>query len=359
MTLSAFVIRVLDKAAPEYTFSESTFFLLKEICNAEGINLIDSTLSDETGQIPFQIIENIENSDIVFAIVEKNENVWYEVGYADKVDSSKVIVLAREDYKLPFDRYSHRSFLLDLSNYPDIAAKKPKIVNMMRLIIGSNRAIRILNDDDFCDRIQEFIAKSPDYREKTLKRLTDLSKDPGVGTQLRKRSMITLMQFGEFDAAYLTSLTLPHVSAELREQVLYSIEQIEMPAPPDVWQNSLKEKRNVTVLRACAMAATGQFMKGLMQKEFFDQNFMAHKRWEVRKNIAVKLFEGINFKNADHLYILEKVMSDKKQDVYNKFKEFLDEIRDEMTKECKTLLNEILTRIDTSPLYKKLGGKID
>ena len=96
--LSAFYIRVLGVKKEGYDESQKLAPVLKEVCNDLGIELKDASESSAIADITKELKEAIESADIVFADANSsNQNVWYEIGFADNVKVSKVVCLNRSE----------------------------------------------------------------------------------------------------------------------------------------------------------------------------------------------------------------------------------------------------------------------
>src|SRR6266480_3537181 len=95
--LEAFYIRVMNESKNGYAESEALRSILADICVQYDIILKDAGDYRSVGIISDQIANALDKADVIFADGNSsNENVWYEIGYSDRIHVAKVICLAKE-----------------------------------------------------------------------------------------------------------------------------------------------------------------------------------------------------------------------------------------------------------------------
>src|SRR5687768_15833340 len=75
---------------------------VREAATMSGIQLAHPKESQKAGSIMDQVRNEIEHADIVIAILRKNWNIGYEVGFAHRA-GRPVILIATSDQNIPFD----------------------------------------------------------------------------------------------------------------------------------------------------------------------------------------------------------------------------------------------------------------
>lgn len=108
--LSVFVIMPFTE-----TWSDDTYFILKDVCQDINANIIRADEVLGSNIIIDDIISQIKKSNIIIAdITVRNANVYYELGYAHAL-GKKVILIAQEGTEIPFDIAYIRYLTYDLS----------------------------------------------------------------------------------------------------------------------------------------------------------------------------------------------------------------------------------------------------
>src|SRR5258708_1952949 len=112
--LTTFFIRVLNEHKDGFLDSEELRPHLEAVAREFDAILKDASDYHALGKISEQVVEAIETSDVIFADANsRNENVWYEIGYADRTNARKVVCLYKRGRVLPFDRVDMRSIQYD------------------------------------------------------------------------------------------------------------------------------------------------------------------------------------------------------------------------------------------------------
>lgn len=329
MASVAFMIRVLSEQKEGFRDSENAAHLVRPICEELGLQLRDARAYNSVGVITEQIKEAIETCDVVVAEASSsNENVWYEIGFADRIDASKVILIYRNDRVLPFDRTHIRSFPLHSGSLQSIDETRSAISAAIADIISVSAVKRLLRGEHSTETIPEYLGRRPALLRRATDALREISTDVEKAAELRQRAFAVLFRIGDLDDSSIISQTERIVDARVREEVFDIAGSIERALPDAVWRNALAADRSVPVMRAMARAATTHFLRGTLNTEWFLSDFLGHTRWEVRKHIAMTCFAALPTidEPAGCTEIVLAVLRDDYDEVRRRLEEYLDQI---------------------------------
>lgn len=326
----AFHIRVLNDKKEGYFFSKNVDYLLRSVCEKLGIELRNAESYNSPGIITNQIKEAIERADVIIAdAASSNENVWYEIGYADRIDENKVILLAPKGHLLPFDRSHVRSFIWDRENIEDDDRIREAVSVAMTEIVGANAVRRMLHLDHPASKIPEYLSRRPSIVENAIRKLQDISTDVEESGELRRRALNVLARLDRLDEQTLFLQTDPMVNEEVRIEIFDMIAQINEPISEEIWNNGLEESRSVGVMRVLARASAHHYLRGNFSDEWYFSNFLGHPRWEIRKHITIALLKSFDDSNiSSAAAALRKLASDNAEEVGNRLREWLRAVKE-------------------------------
>lgn len=140
--MKAFVIMPFDKR-----FARIFFECIRPACKRLGIDAIRADETHEPGKIIDQIIRLIKDSLFVIAdISQKNDNVFYELGYAHALNKDAVL-LSNNTRPLPFDVRADRVILYDRKNNRWSEELSERISGAIEQLYKRSKRI-LLNDID-------------------------------------------------------------------------------------------------------------------------------------------------------------------------------------------------------------------
>lgn len=355
----AFVIRVLNQDKEGYREGENVQFHLDRICAELGVDLRTAETFSSVGQITDIIKDAIESADIIFAEVSApNENVWYEVGYADRINEGKVIILCRDGQRLPFDRAHQKTFFFDPHDHKATVAVFEAVKNAAESILSVSAIFRLIVADRPEHTIPEYIQNNPKISDACIQTLRNLARDIERPAEVRRRAIHVLSRVGAADPESLVRLTQRLTDASVRVEIFDLIQTMAIEVPEEVWNNAKEARLNVQVMRAAARAGGKQFALGLLSRRIAEDTFINHERWEPRKHFLILILDNCNdLSNEDLMFVAGKLISDSHEEVTNRF---LDWVRStENTSELTENQTSLLELIQSSHAKSSVREKAD
>ena len=264
--LTAFLIRVLNpQKNPDFEVSETIADVLRRACDELHIELRQADHQSRVGVITETMRKDIRDSDVVFADANSaNENVWYEIGYADCVNLEKVICVFHEDRSLPFDRRDVRSVdyksLDDRKFHDDL---RNAIVAVLKKVVFPS-LIPSGGVDSEKDAADDFVRKLPpqlcDLGVQWL-----LSVVRGSETHhltARRAAVRALDDLGGLTPDTCVELTRNTMHHSVRAAVYDQLSTSEIDVPSDVWVFHMRELREQVLIDAFAKAVSHYWLAG-------------------------------------------------------------------------------------------------
>jgi hypothetical protein len=295
--LSGFLIRVLNEQKDGYDEGERLTPILREVCAEYDIDLRHAGDYHSIGSITKQVTDAIEAADIVVADANsENENVWYEIGFADSVLSEKVICLSRDDRTLPFDRHGIRSIKYAHSDdgYASVATK---LRNTLADFVRDQILRRYIDIPDARLREEEAavaIARrvhSDNLRAIARTWLFTAARDTNREAFSRRVAIRSLSKMDQLDDALLVELCRPvednHVRAAVYDQLFHMRRDVDT----SVWGWPAEELTKSPVLEAFARAAARYWLDGRLEEDWFRQRVSASADSTMRRALLSALQE--------------------------------------------------------------------
>lgn len=320
----AFFIRVLNPDKPGHDQSEIIESILSEICVDFQLELVDATDVNRTGRISNQILRSLENADVVFADANtSNENIWYEIGYTHALNTEKLIYFFEQGRQLPFDISDHRGIAYSMAKIANRSFHK-ELIEMLDHLLSHGALARLLKSDHYGTATAEYISIRPQLKDSFITYLKESSLNIDNSPELRRRSIDVLLSLGYLDDQIAERLSKPLVEEHIRQVLFDRIAQIGYKPTKQVWLNGLEEKLRHPVLRDLSRGATSQFLKGNVEPNFFESNFVKHENWVVRKHVTINLLDSIS---EIALPMLKILTQDLREEVIKRFVEWFDKTK--------------------------------
>lgn len=325
----AFFLRVLSKKKDGFKESENASHHLKKICKGLGVELKDANSYDTIGQITETIRKAIVDADVIFVeLSSSNENVWYELGYADKVDPTKIVRICRQGRELPFDTTHLRVFFIDPDDHASVEDDFERVRNATLNIISASAVYRMLRSDNFETIVPEYIHSHSHLHEQIVSFLLDTARDINKSSEERRRSIIIISKVAEIGDDTLISLTNRHTESSVRETVFNVVGESLRPIPEAVWTNGYEATLSVPVMRAAAIAAARHYCADIMSFETFNRAFLEHDRWEARKNAVSEIFKkSLDITPEKILPVVIVAAKNQREEVRNRVIEWVESLK--------------------------------
>jgi hypothetical protein len=170
--------------------------VIKQVLEAEefGYKVKRADEDADPGMIGDRVISDITHAELVVAdLTDLNPNAFYELGIRHSIEKPTVHV-ARSDTQLPFDNVSHRTILIDLTDWQSIVRGREQLAASARAIkepdyqvsnpiTQANASFKMRQSADPRDRIiselQERLAGLEMRWAYAQNRVTDLTGDLG------------------------------------------------------------------------------------------------------------------------------------------------------------------------------------
>jgi hypothetical protein len=293
--LTAFLIRVLNDQKEGFDEGERLTDILREVCGDFDIEVRHAGDYQIVGRISEQVLNAIVEADFVFADANSsNENVWYEIGYADKVLTEKVICLSHVGRVLPFDRHDIRSIRYGASadGYALLAGDLRK---MVRELVCSLVLRRPIENDKMGIRetaiALEIVRRLQSPKLRTIGRdwLKLFARDSRNNSIPRRTAICTLAMLDELSDDLAVELTRPVVDEQVRSVVYEQLYQLRKPVDEAVWDCRSEDLRNQNLRDAFARAAARYWLDGRLRDEWFRERIEADMN--VRSALLMALQE--------------------------------------------------------------------
>lgn len=270
--LDAFYIRVLNANKAGFADSEGLAAVLGEVCEALDITLRDATDYKAVATISDQITKALDDADVIFADGNSsNENVWYEIGYADRIKVRKVICLSREGRVLPFDRAGIRSI-----KYGDLDKDRGKLSNeildAVKTIICEVNVRGLLKAGGLPEEFAQRVRNNMDtglLREIAAGWLLNHCRDTRTDVGERQAAVRALSALDAL-AGNLDVLTDRFVDPSVRIVVYQEVARIRDAVSDAVWAISPDDLPG-DLMRAFAKAAVQHWVDGNLPDAWFRQ----------------------------------------------------------------------------------------
>lgn len=263
--LSAFLIRVLNpQKKPDFDVSEAIAEVLGGVCADLHIDLRQADHKSGVGVITQKMRRDIRDADIVFADANSpNENVWYEIGYADCVNLEKVICIFKSDRTLPFDRRDIRSVeYLSLTDAKFRTELRDAIITVLKKVVFPTLIPygEIENEKDAAD---EFVRKLPQQicdlgRQWLLNVVRDASAHHSTA---RRAAVRALDDLGGLTRDVCVELTRNTIHPSVRAAVYDQLSTSDMDVSPEVWDQP-RDLRDQALIDSFAKAITHYWCAG-------------------------------------------------------------------------------------------------
>lgn len=260
--LTAFFIRVLNRDKTGFAESEQLRPVLETVSHSFDVLLKDASDYHSLGKISDQVTEAIEKSDVVFADANSaNENVWYEIGYADRTNAKKVICLYIRGRVLPFDRTDMRSIQYDPSEQ-GLMALEAQLTKMLMDLLCDKRLREILTRAEGPQLVTHYLS-SKRLRALGIEWLMARVRDTHEVEALRIASLKAIGALGAVDVSLLLELFNPTVeSPKVMTAAYEQAGDSDEPLPETTWI-PFPELTSQSFLReAYATALIKQWLKG-------------------------------------------------------------------------------------------------
>ena len=295
--LRAFLIRVLNEHKDGFHESERLTEVLRIACSEFQIELRHAGDYHGIGRISEQVLSAIIDADLVFADANSNnENVWYEIGFADRVQREKVICLSLTDRVLPFDRHDIRSipYRASAEGY-DLLTRSLRqtlrelICNLILRQLVEAENVRFHEEENAISVARRL--ESPRLKEIGRDWLRTVALDSRKNPFPRRTAIRALAIIGELSDELAIELTRPVVDENVRASIYEQLFQLRKPVAPAVWEYRADDLRDVMVLDAFAKASARYWLDGQLPDEWLRGRVAADTT--VRKALIESLQELI------------------------------------------------------------------
>lgn len=236
---------MLNPNKPGFEESNDIRRILDPVCAKYAITLRDSDDYGLPESINEKILSALLESDVIFADANQcNENIWYEIGYADRINMSKVIVLSKEDRDLPFDRAHIRSIKYQQTN--GAAELVGSVERAIKETLITNTIIRTLTEK------KNIISGEVAARQIAKALNNALLRQAGVdwlkGAVLNdemaedeREVCLRALEYANCDnGELLIAASMPHVDNRFRKLIFARLNESKEVVDPLVWENSLQ-----------------------------------------------------------------------------------------------------------------------
>jgi hypothetical protein len=261
--------------------------VLAEIAPEFGIEVKHAGDYHVLGKISEQVVKAIVRADVVFADANSsNENVWYEIGYADHVALDKVICLSRRDRPLPFDRLDVRSI-----QYDDTAVGMSGLHDNLRKMLQEllcDARLKLLLADPFSEessarRVTEYLASKP-FKVLGVAWLNSVARDSKVDGTMRRASLKALGMLKEVPANLLSELSEPTVDPRVRILMFERAALLSQALPQAFWDNAINDvAANPALLQSAMAAVTQHWLWGSLSDEWFRREILNNRDARIRQ----------------------------------------------------------------------------
>lgn len=265
MMLKGFVTRVLNpQKGMDYAESEAIWNVLVGVCADLHIDLRHADHASSLGVMTDEMLNAIRNADIVFADANsKNQNVWYEIGYADCVNQQKVICIFRADHPLPFNRQNLRGVVYE--SLPESAEKlaadlKDAIITVLKRVVFPSFLPRgaVESEKEASD---QFVGRLPEkLHELGCQWLVSVALDAEAHTNARRAAIRALFDLGGASPARLLELTRQTVPPLVRAAAYERLSSSDVDVPGEVWHP--RDLRDPVLTDAFSKAVSHYYVLG-------------------------------------------------------------------------------------------------
>lgn len=287
--LSGFLIRVLNSQKSGYAEGERLTPILRAACAEYDIDLRHAGDYHSIGSITKQVTDAIEAADVVMADANsENENVWYEIGFADRVLSEKVVCISRDERVLPFDRHGIRSIKYAGSE-EGYASLPVKLRNTLTDFVRDQILKRYIELPDIRLREEEAavaIARRIQAENlRTIARtwLAAAARDTKRESSSRRAALRALVRMNEFDERLLAELCSPVEDHYVRAFVYDQLFHLRRDVPAVVWSGPAEELTKSPVKESFARAAARYWLDGRLEEDWFRQRVSASADSTLRR----------------------------------------------------------------------------
>jgi len=268
--LEAFYIRVINNSKEGYAESEALYPILADVCARFDIKLSDSTDYKSVGVISNQIAAALDKADVIFADGNStNENVWYEIGYSDRIHVAKVICLAREGRVFPFDRAAIRAIRY-YDPHQDQLHLQRALSDAVETIICSVNVRSLFGCVDREDFAQLVCNKldSPNLRALASRWLLNKCRDTDTEIFERQHAVRTLGALGVLPDV-IPVLVQRSVDDRVRQVVYSEIGKLRSTVHDSAWLIDESHLEKNWLLLAFATAAARHWLDGYLSDALF------------------------------------------------------------------------------------------
>jgi hypothetical protein len=263
--LKGFVTRVLNpQKGADYHESEAIWAVLVRVCADLHIDVRPADHASSLGVMTDEMLSAIKNADIVFADANsRNQNVWYEIGYADCVDQHKVICIFRADHPLPFNRQNVRGVVYDSlpGAAEELAANlKDAIITVLKRTVFPSFLPRgeVESEKEASD---QFVGRLPEkLQELGCQWLVSMALDAQAHDKARRAAIRALFDLGGANPARLLELTRQPLPPLVRAAVYERLSSSDLDVPPEVWQP--RDLRDPVLTDAFSKAVSHYYVLG-------------------------------------------------------------------------------------------------
>lgn len=266
--LSAFFIRVLNPAKDGFAESEELRPILQSVSAEFDLVLKDASDYASLGKISDQVTEAIQSADVIFADANStNENVWYEIGYADRTNAKKVVCLYKRDRRLPFDRTDMRSVPYDDTDigFTNLGSQLNK---MMVDLLCDKRLRDIFMQSDWLQSITQYLS-STRLRSFGVDWLVVQARNTHENDRLRTRSLSALAAVGAVTSDLLNELLDRRQTPVVRAAAYVAASEFRGQISDELWNPSPDLENDKDLREAYAKGLVKQWLAGRLSESRF------------------------------------------------------------------------------------------
>jgi hypothetical protein len=285
--LTAFYIRVLNPEKVGFQESDELRVILEKIALEFDCLLKDASDYHALGKISEQVMQAIDSADVVFADANSpNENVWYEIGYADRTNAKKVVCLYKKGRSLPFDRTDMRSVQYDASAV-GLDTLGQQLAKMMIDLLCDKRLRELLPHAEGPKAASQYLSSNK-LRRFGVEWLASRVRNSHDDIDLRIASLQALGILSALTADILLELFDRLGPLRMRVAAYEQVKSLDGLLPDNVW-NYLPEFDNETGLRdAYAFALVNRWLADQLHESRIRELLANHPNLRTSFILAVQ-----------------------------------------------------------------------